>query len=193
MAARMSEVAPATRRRGGPPPALALFAILGLVAGVILIVVQTLAPSGPPVAVTPAPAGAAASATADRVIAVLASAQFEAQRTQRPYRPPETVSLSRAPREVLQAVLPTDPDHGFVVVYELPSEAEASDVGREYAAYIASGPGRIQFPTDTRFTLRRVGQTLLFFSWSPTNWPDPRSAELQSTLDTIGEAIPVAS
>lgn len=189
----MSEAAPAARRRGGPPPAIALVAILGLIFGIVLIASQVLGPASPPAAVTAPPAGGAASATVDHVIQVLGSQRLQAARTQRPYRPPETVALSRVPRDVLQVVLPADPDHGFVVVYELPTEATAEDVGREYAAYIASGPGRVQFPTDARFTLRRVGQTLVFFAWSPANWPDPRSAEIATVLDTIGEAIPVPS
>ena len=37
--------------------------------------------------------------------------------------------------------------------------------------------------------LRRVGQTLVFFSWSPLVSPDPEMARLAATIDTIGEPV----
>ena len=181
-------------RRGGPPPALALLVILGLLAGIGIIVVQTLGlATAPPTARTPSPAGGAAGATADQVVGVLGSASLQAAPAQRPYRPPETTALAAAPRQVLQVTLPDDPQHGYVVVYELPSDSAALDAGREFAAFLGSGVGRVQFPIDTRFTVRRLGSTLVFFHWSPSNWPDPRSGDIQAALDTIGEGIAVPS
>ena len=37
--------------------------------------------------------------------------------------------------------------------------------------------------------LRRVGQTLVFFPWSPLVSPDPEMARLAATLSTIGEPV----
>jgi hypothetical protein len=182
------------RGRGGPPPVLALIVIVGLLAGVGLIAVQTLglAPA-PPAAPTTAPAGNAAQATVDQLVGVLGGAQLQAAIAQRPYRPPETTTLATVPRAVLQVVLPQDPAHGYIVVYELPTAAQAGDAGREFAAYLGSGVGRVNFPIDTRFTVRRVESTVVFFHWSPSNWPDPRSPEIQAVLDGVGEGIPVPS
>jgi hypothetical protein len=181
------------RRRGGPPPVLALIVVLGLLAGIALIVIQTLGPTTAAPLSTPAPVAGAAGATVAHVIDVLGGAQLQAAASDRPYRPPETPALTTAPRAVVQVVLPQDPAHGFIVVYELSGDAQAASVGREYAAYLASGPGRINFPMDTRFSLRRVGSTLVFFSWSPENWPDPRSGDIATALDQVGEGIPVPS
>ena len=71
------------------------------------------------------------------------------------------------PRRLVQAVLPSSPDDGFVVVYELPTNGDADRVGREFASYLASGTGAVQYPRDTQFVLQRVGQTLIFYPWSP--------------------------
>jgi hypothetical protein len=183
-----------TRGRGGPPPVIALVVVLGLVAGVGLIAVQTLGLATPaPVMRTPAPAGGAAAATVDRLLDALGAAQLQAGPSPRPYRPPETTALAGVPRTVLQVTLPQDPAHGYIVVYELPSAAQAGAVGREYAAYLGSGVGRVNFPIDTRFTLRQVDSTLVFFHWSPSNWPDPRSAGIQPVIEGVGEPIAVPS
>jgi hypothetical protein len=172
---------------------IALIVMLGLLAGIGVIVVQTLGPTSVAPIPTPAPVSTAVEATVAHLIDVLGDAQLQAVESQRPYRPPETAVLTAAPRAVVEVVLPQDPAHGFIVVYELPGEPQAADAGREYAAYLASGPGRVNFPMDTRFTLRRVGSTLVFFNWSPENWPDPRSPDIATALDGVGEGIPVAS
>jgi hypothetical protein len=75
------------------------------------------------------------------------------------------------------------------VIYELPTSGDADRVGRDFAAYLASGTGAIQYPRDTQFVLRRVGQTLVFFPWSPSVSPDPDVARLAATLATIGEPV----
>ena len=75
------------------------------------------------------------------------------------------------------------------MIYEPPSNDDADRVGRDFAAHLAAGPGAIQYPRDARFVLQRVGQTLVFFPWSPTVSPDPEVARLASLLGGIG--IPV--
>jgi hypothetical protein len=147
--------------------------------------------TGPAATQTIPPAGAGAAATVEAVIGALGKQRLQAAEAQRPYRPGESPTISRAPRTVLQAVLPDDPEHGYIVVYDLATNDRAAQAAREFATYLATGPGRIQFPTDTRFTLRLVGSTLVFFDWSPANWPDPRSAQIQTALETLGTAVPV--
>jgi hypothetical protein len=75
------------------------------------------------------------------------------------------------------------------VVYELPSANEADRVGREFRAYLGSGPGAIQYPRDTQFVIRRVGQTLVFFPWSSEASPGARVAEMAAALETVGTEV----
>ena len=75
------------------------------------------------------------------------------------------------------------------MVYELPSNGEADRVGRDFAAYLASGTGAIQYPRDTQFVVRRRGPTLVFFAWSPTADADPRVAEMAAALESVGEPL----
>ncbi|HEX8939114.1 MAG TPA: hypothetical protein VF763_03035 [Candidatus Limnocylindrales bacterium] len=108
-----------------------------------------------------------------------------------PFRPPEPPELTGAPRAVLQAVLPDDPEHGFVVVYDLGDPAAAATTGRAMAAYLAGGPTRVQFPSDTRFVLRQVGSTLVFYPWS-TAGPDPTAGRVAQVLGGLGSSFPGA-
>ena len=62
------------------------------------------------------------------------------------------------------------------MVYELPTNSDADRVGRDFATYLASGTGAVQYPRDTQFVIRRIGQTLVFFPWSPEANPDPAPA-----------------
>jgi hypothetical protein len=157
------------------------------------------AASGPSATPTPAlsqpPAlSAAVAETADRVAAALGSVGLTA--TALPpqpvaFRPGESPLLAVAPRLVLQALLPGDASHGFIVVYQFADDAGARAAGAEMAAYLASGPGRVQFPNDARHVLRQVGPTLVFFTWSPAVSPDPKVASLAGALETLGTGIPI--
>ena len=179
------------RGRGGPPIWFALFGAGGLVAGVLLIAAQVLGlgTGGAATPATLAPAGGAAAKTRDVVLAALEGAAFQVEDPQIAYRPGESPALVAVPRVVLQAVLPADPGAGYVVIYELPTNGEADAVGRDFAAYLASGTGAIQYPRDAQFVLRRLGRTLVFFPWSPSVSPDPEVARLAATLGTIGEPV----
>lgn len=175
---------------------------LGVAIGVVLIVLAVAAlasgrglPPGsstfPPIGATPGPAGAAAAATRHDVARALAAQGLLAEDSTRTYRPAEAPGFATAPRIILRAILPDDPDHGLIVIYEFSSPTAATDAAREQADYIASGVGRVQFPTDARFVIRVVGATAVFFTWSPENSRDPRTASIGTALETIGLGIPV--
>ena len=108
-----------------------------------------------------------------------------------PFRPAESPALTAAPRLVLQAVLAQDPDHGFLVLYDFPDPGAAYAAGTQMAGYLASGPGRIQFVPDAQHVLRQVGSTVIFFTWSPLNSPDPHTADIATALSTVGVGIPI--
>jgi hypothetical protein len=148
----------------------------------------------PPTSVGPGEAtGAEVAATRQELARALGAVGLELADPQVPYRPGESPALAAARRSVFQVVLPDDSGHGFVSVYELANATAATAAGQEQAAYVASGPGRVQFPPDSRFIIRQVGQTLVFFAWSPANSSDLRTADIQRALETVGTGIPVPS
>jgi hypothetical protein len=137
------------------------------------------------------PSSGAAAATRAVVAKVLGTQRFQLRDVQAPVRPPESPRLGQAPRLVVQAVLPDDPNHGFISIYEFPDDAAAAEAGREQATYIASGPGRVQFTADTRFVLRQLGQTVVFYTWSPGGVADAEASDIQRALETIGTGIAI--
>jgi hypothetical protein len=134
---------------------------------------------------------AAVTATRSALAAALAAKSLQLGDPKVPFRPPESALFAAAPRAVYQVVLPADPGHGFVSVYEFPNAAAAATAGTEQADYVASGPGGVQFPVDTRFVIRQMGTTIIFYAWSPPNSPDPRTADIQPALETLGTPIAV--
>jgi len=152
------------------------------------------APSGPtypPEGVTPPPAGDATRAALNQVLGALDAAGFEAAIAARPYRPPEAARLAAAPRTVVQVTLTADPARGLLVIYGLDSADAARAAATDQAAYIASGPGRIQFPPDARFVLRIVGSSVVFFAWSPGSAIDLRTGDIAAALETLGTGVAV--
>ena len=99
--------------------------------------------------------------------------------------------MAGAPRSVLQVQLPDDPAHGHVVIYSLGSAVTAERAAFDQAAYIASGPGKIQFAPGSHFVLRTVDTTVIFFTWSPGGSPDQRTGLIEQALNTIGIAVPI--
>ena len=177
--------------RGGPPLWFALLGIGGLVLAILLIAAQALgigAGSETAPATMP-PTGEAAQKTHDLVVSTLAAASSLVIDPQTPYRPGESPELIDVPRRLLQVVLPSDPTGGYIVIYELPSNGDADRVGRDFADYLAGGPGAIQYPRDAQFVIRRVGPTLVFFSWSPSVSPDPEVGRLAATLEAVGVSV----
>ena len=61
--------------------------------------------------------------------------------SQAPVRPAEAPLLAAAPRAVYQVILPKDPSHGFIVVYEFPDPARAAARGRGGAGVPGDRPG----------------------------------------------------
>jgi hypothetical protein len=185
--------------RAGAPNRRALG--IATVVVLALIVVAALVGGGqtpgsatfPPAGATSGPAGGVAAATRGDVIRALSGQGLQAEDTAAPYRPAEAPGLATAPRIVVRAILPDDPDHGLIVIYELSSPAAANAAAEEEAAYIASGVGRVQFPNDARFVIRVVGSTVVFFTWSPANSPDARTAAIGTALETLGSGIEVPS
>ena len=145
----------------------------------------------PPLGVTPPPAGEATAAARAEVIRALGELGLQATDSARVYRPPEGPLLTAAPRSVLQVTLPDDPSHGFVVLYALGSPTAASAAARDHAEYVSSGIGWINFPPGTRFVLRVVGSTVVFFHWSPDVSSDDRTQSIEEALLRIGSGVPV--
>jgi hypothetical protein len=169
--------------------------IAPLAALLVVVAVAACAPAAtttfPPLGSTPGPAGDATAATRDQVIAALAAAGVQAVEANRPFRPPEGALLAAARRTVLQVTLPDDPDGAWIVIYALGSPNDAEIAAKDHAAYIATGPGRVQFALDTRFVIQVVGSTVVFFSWSPANSPDARTGAVAQALATLGTQVPV--
>lgn len=107
-----------------------------------------------------------------------------------PFRPPESVALVEVPRAVFRVVL-ADPTAGLIVVYEFPDAAGASSAGRAQAAWLASGPGAIQFPPGTTHVIRVVGTTLVTFSYPPADAADPGESQVAAALGSVGQGVPV--
>ena len=106
----------------------------------------------------------------------------------RPAEPPSFDGVARWPFHV---VLPDDPAGAYFLIYEFADPALAADGGRDLAAYLGSGPGRIQFPPDVRFVLRQAGSTLVFFPWSPASSPDPRTPAVAAALASVGSEVAI--
>lgn len=152
------------------------------------------APTFPPAGATTPPAGPAAVATRSDIAAALAAQSLQLEDLAPPYRPAESARLATAPRIVVRAIIPNDPDHGRIVIYEFLSTGDATSAAQEQAAYLASGVGRVQFTPDTQFILRVVGSTVVFYSWAVANSPDLAKATAVSTaLQTLGFGVPVPS
>ncbi len=108
-----------------------------------------------------------------------------------PFRPAEGPILSYAPRAVYQAQLPADPAAGTIVVYELADAPAAAAAAADQAAYLASGPGRVQYPDPARHVIRVLGSTVIFYTWIPESAEDPLTPEVAAALATIGAGVGV--
>ena len=99
--------------------------------------------------------------------------------------------MTGAPRGIFQVVLPDDPSHGYVVVYAFRDAATAAAAAHDQAAYLGSGPGRIQFPPDAQSVIRQVDTTVIVYSWSPANSTDARAGAIPGALATVGIEVPI--
>lgn len=150
-------------------------------------------PTFPPVGATPGSAGQATAAARAQIAAALSVEGLQVVDATTAYRPPEGALFAAAPRTVIQVTLPDDPTHGYIVLYVFDSPAAALAAATDQAAYIASGPGRVQFVLDSQFTLRVLGSTAIFFAWSPDNSPDSRTASIPIALSQVGAPVEIPS
>ena len=172
---------------------------LTIAASIVVAACGAGAPNAVPVTFPPqsfGPSGASSGAAASTravIVQALGGKRLQLRDAQVAVRPPESPRLAAAPRLVVQAILPNDPTHGFISIYEFPDDSAAADAGREEASYIASGPGRVQFTADARFVIRQLGPTIVFYTWSPGSTSDATNADIQQALETVGIAIAVPS
>ena len=148
---------------------------------------------GQPAAPIGSPAGGpAATAARSAVFEALGRANLIVADTVTTFRPPEAGPLAAAPRNVYQVTLPRDPGEGFVVVYELPSEADARAAAGAQREYLASGPGRVQSPPGTDHVIQQLGSALIVYDWLPADAQDPNAPRVAEALRTIGTPFAVA-
>ncbi len=181
----MRRVAAVAGRRLGVDVALVLVAL-------VLVGCRAVATPPPESGPTPGPTISPAVASAQvQLDGALRARGLVLQPTGIAVRPGEPGSLAAVPRTAFRAILPDDPGGGLVVVYELPDTAAAAAAATELAAFVTSGPGRVQYPPDVRFVLRQVGSTIVFFPWSPGSSPDARTADVAAAVASVGTEVPI--
>jgi hypothetical protein len=171
-------------------PALAVATALLLAGCAGMDANPSLGPAATPIG-SPA-LGPSAEATRQAVFAALGRQNLIIAPTASPFRPPESAPLAAAPRNVYQVTLPQAPDEGFIVVYELPTEADAIAAAGGQRDYIASGPGRVQAPLGTDHVIQQLGPTVILFDWVPDGAQDPAAPHVAEALRTIGTTFTVA-
>lgn len=78
-------------------------------------------------------------------------------------------------------------------MYEFPDPTTAAQAAREQAAYLATGPAKVQSPFGTRHIIRLVGSTVVLYSWVPQGAVDPLQPDIQTALESLGTGVPVPS
>jgi hypothetical protein len=168
---------------------------VALPALLVAVVVAGCVPSGgptfPPAGSSPAPAGDLTAGARAQVAAALAVEGLQVQDGQAAFRPPEGAIFAAAPRTIVQAVLPDDPNGGRILLYAFGTPAQALAAAEDQARYIASGPGRVLYAINTQFSLRVLGNIAIFFYWSADTAPDPRTAAIAIALSNIGDGVPI--
>jgi hypothetical protein len=186
----------ATRLKSGRVSSIGVTALF---AGVMVALVVACGPSGTgprdPVAVsrqTPrASLSAEMAATSILLTDALALEGIRLDTPVLPVQPGEPATVSSAARALLQADV-HDPDGGYVLIYEFADAATAATRAAEFADYLESGPGQVNFPIDTQFSLAQVGSTLVFTWWSAERSSDRALSERAfATMAAVGQAIPI--
>jgi hypothetical protein len=186
----------AARMRGARTGAAVLAA-----AAVLALGLAACAPGdGPTLATFPAgslgpegTAGQAAAQTRIELVRVLGERNLVLRDTEAPFRPPENVTFTTTPRAIYQVVLPNAPTEGFIVVYEFPDATAAAEAAADQAAYLASGPARVQSAFGSRHIMRLVGSTVVLYSWVPEGASDELQPDIQPALETLGTGVPIPS
>jgi hypothetical protein len=167
----------------------------------IVLAVAACAPSGAAV-ITPAPvatagptrtAGPVVAQTRAELVRVLGGRNLVLQDSAAPFRPPEDARFTITPRALYQVILPQAPQEGFIVVYEFPDPTTAAEAATAEAAYLATGPAKVQSAFGARHIIRLVGQTVVMYSWVPNGVEDPLQRDIQPALETLGTGVPVPS
>lgn len=164
----------------------------------VLLVVALAGCGGSQVADTPAPLatparspGAALAGTLTRITDALTAAGFQVASPLAPYRPSEPASLTQVGRSVLQ-VQGVGADSGYIVVYQLPTSAEAATRATDLAGYLGSGFGQTNFPVDAQFSVAQLDSTVIMTWWSGERADDPARAQgAFDVVHTIGQPYPV--
>jgi hypothetical protein len=150
------------------------------------------APAGPSLGPTRT-AGVAAAQTRGELERVLGGRSLILRDTQAPFRPPEDQRFTVAPRALYQVILPQAPTEGFIVVYEFADPAAAAAAAADQAAYLATGPAKVQSAFGARHIIRLVGPTVVLYSWVPGGVEDPLQPDIQAALETLGTGVAVPS
>jgi len=176
-------------------------AAVAFAAGTLLV--AACAPAGGPTVPSPGgglptqgptrSAGPAVAQTRAELVRVLGTKNLVLQDSQAPFRPPEDAQFTTAPRALYQVLLPQAPQEGFIVVYEFPDPSRASEAATGQAAYLASGPAKVQSAFGARHIIRLVGPTVVLYSWVPEGAEDPLQPDIQAALETLGTGVPVPS
>ena len=91
-----------------------------------------------------------------------------------------------------QVTLPQAPDEGFIVMYELPTEADAIAAAGAQRDYLATGPGRVQAPAGTDHVIQQLGPTVIVYDRVPGGTDDEAAPRVAEALRTIGTTFAVA-
>jgi hypothetical protein len=137
--------------------------------------------------------GPAVAQTRADLVRALGTKNLVLQDSQAPFRPPEDARFTTTPRALYQVILPKAPQEGFIVVYEFPDPTTASEAATQQAAYLATGPAKVQSPFGTRHIIRQVGSTVVMYSWVPEGATDPIQPDIQTALETLGTGVTVPS
>jgi hypothetical protein len=158
--------------------------------GLVACTLTTAGTAAPTWGVGPTQA-AAGSGVRGQLAAALSARSLILSDAKVPFRPAEPPDLALVTRSVYQVQLRDDPSGGFIVAYDAGSPQLASAAGAALAAYLASGPGRVQSPVGTVHVIRQLGPTLLYYRWLPAAAPDPLTAGVQAALETLGTEVAV--
>jgi hypothetical protein len=137
--------------------------------------------------------GPAVAQARAELVRALGTKNLVLQDSQAQFRPPEDARFTTTPRALYQVILPQAPGEGFIVVYEFPDPVTASEAATQQAAYLATGPAKVQSPFGARHIIRLLGSTVLLYSWVPEGAEDPLQPDIQVALETLGTGVPVPS
>lgn len=137
--------------------------------------------------------GPAVAQTRAELVRVLGTKNLVLQDSQAQFRPPEDARFTTTPRALYQVILPQAPGEGFIVVYEFPDPTTAGEAATGQAAYLATGPAKVQSPFGSRHIIRLVGSTVVVYSWVPEGAEDPLQPDIQVALEMLGTGVPVPS